>query len=42
MHVSMYVAVLTLSYGTQDLRCSLWHAGSLAVACELLVAACGI
>ena len=39
--VCVCVAVPTLSYGTQDLQCSLWHAGSLLWHVNL-VAACGI
>ena len=38
----IYLAVPGLSCGTLDLLSSLWHAGSLVVACKLLVAACGI
>ena len=37
-----YLAVWGLSHGLQDLQSSLQHAGSLVVAFELLVEACGI
>ena len=37
-----YLAVPGLSCSTQDLQFSLWHAGSLAVPCKLLVAGWGI
>ena len=38
----IYLAVPGLSGSTWSLGSSLWHVGSLAVACELLVATCGI
>ena len=36
-YIHMYLALLGLSFGTQDLQPSLQHVGSLAVACELSV-----
>ena len=33
--IFMYLAVLGLSCDMQDLQSSLWHAGSLVVACKL-------
>ena len=41
-YLLIYLAVPGLNCSTQDLGSSLWHAGSLVAACELLVASCGI
>ena len=41
-HLFMSVAAPGLSHGTQHLRSVVWHAGFLAVVCELLVVACRI
>ena len=38
----MYLAPPSLSSGTQDLRSSLQHVGSLVATCGLLAVACGI
>ena len=40
--IVIYLAVPGLSYGMWYLWSSLWHAGSLVVACKLLAAPCGI
>ena len=38
----IYLAVLGLSWDSQDCQPLLWHTGCLVVACKFLVVACGI